>query len=72
MKQGMLGESRAERGGQGQSLTTPYPRGRRIAFSYLALEVDLLTQVNELLGPLHGLHACVAFLHQLRERWGLI
>lgn len=43
---------------------TPCPRSR-IAFSYLALKVDLLAQVNELLRPLHGLYAGIAFLYQL-------
>lgn len=46
------------------------PRDRRIAFSYLALKVDLLAQVNKLLRPLHGLHAGVTFLHQLGVGWG--
>ena len=32
---------------------------------HLALKVDLLAQVDELLCPLHGLHTGIAFLHQL-------
>lgn len=36
---------------------------------HLALKVDLLAQVDELLCPLHGLHTGVAFLHQLGRPW---
>ena len=32
---------------------------------HLALKVDLLAQVDELLCPLHGLHTGIALLHQL-------
>lgn len=33
--------------------------------THLALKVDLLAQVDELLCPLHGLHTGIALLHQL-------
>ena len=35
----------------------------------LALKVDLLAQVDELLCPLHGLHTGIALLHQLGRPW---
>lgn len=50
----------------------PPGEGGSKAFPHLALKVDLLTQVNELLSPLHGLHAGVAFLHQLGMGWEVI
>lgn len=36
---------------------------------HLALKVDLLAQVDELLCPLHGLHTGIALLYQLGRPW---
>lgn len=56
----------------GSDYPCPAPRRRKTVFPYLALKVDLLAQMNEFLCPLHGLHAGVAFLHQLGVQWEII
>lgn len=54
--------------GQELPLCVPVPLATD---SHLALKVDLLAQVDELLCPLHGLHTGVALLHELgRPRVG--
>lgn len=63
-----MGWHAAPRAGGNKSCPTVYTSPPAMGM-HLALKMDLLAQMDELLCPLHGLHTGIALLHQLGRPW---